>query len=461
MSAAVMIAINCLVVTVFFFVRIRKRPFNILDCAWAFLAGYFINYCFRPTLFLLHPDASLWYEDALHPAPEFRVKLAGALVFALIGLAGFITGDLGCERLAARVARCLPEPGLHVVARDRFYSVLATLFLLAGVAGLWGFIRQAGWSGSILALLTGYQRDSFLALDVIQGHGYYLFAMQLSLFGWALLCAKWITYGKVVHGWQRLLRVLWRSACAIATLLIWVALGERSAILTVVFIPFALYLSMRTKSATAKKMLHWAPVFAIVFIAVAGPIGLLMKQQTVTGPQIANMATSAWDSMEFTVAAHDDFRVRDLFWGSSYVGDMFYTWYPRAIFTSKPERYGIVTVQDRMAPSLMTFPGTFPPGVLVEAFANFWYVGLFFIPLLWAVVCRAIYIKLQANSFYWHIQMVLLFSATVSFRSLGSVFAFFEANLLVLGFVILLCRLARFFVVAETNPMDLAVELAH
>src|SRR6516164_10291735 len=102
-----MIAINCLVVAVFFFVRIRKHPFNILDCAWAFLAGYFINYCFRPTLFLIYPEVGLWYEDALHPAPEFRAGLAGALIFALIGLAGFVTGDLCCGRLAIRVSRRL------------------------------------------------------------------------------------------------------------------------------------------------------------------------------------------------------------------------------------------------------------------------------------------------------------------------------------------------------------------
>lgn len=453
MSAVFLLIINCIVVGVFCLVRTRKRPFNILDPAWAFLAGYFINYCFRPALFLTFPDVALWYEDSLQPPSAFRAALSGALSFALCGLLGFVLGDFCCPRLAKRISRRLPETTLGSLARTRSYTVLATLFLVSGVAGLWGFIHQSGWSGSLLVLLTGTQRNTFITLDVLQGHGYYTFMMQLSIFGWALLCAQWFTDPQIRHGWRRGIHVLWCVSCGVMTLLVWVAMGERSTIVAVIFIPFALYSSLRVVRPGAPRkssILRWGPVILVVVVVVAGPLGLLMKQQEVVGPQIANMATSAWDAMEFTVRTPQDFHARDLFWGKSYLGDIFYTWYPRAIFSSKPERYGIMTVQDHLAPALASADGTFPPGVLVEAFANFSYIGLFFIPFACAVLYRAVYLKLQNRSFYWHIQMAILYSPMASFRSLGSVMAFFEANVFVLGLAIVICRIVPFFVVSRS-----------
>ena len=202
MITAILLGFNYCAVGVFSLVRKKGHPFNLLDPAWAFLAGYFINYCFRPTLFLLYPEVGLWYEKDLQPAGTFAAALPGVLVFALFGFLGFIIGDLYCGRFALRFSRHLPDPDLRRCARYSPYAAIATLFLAAGVAGLWGFIRQTGWSGTLFALLTGFQRGAFL--DVIQGHGYYLFAMQLSAVGWALLCARWIAYPKVRRGWRRL-----------------------------------------------------------------------------------------------------------------------------------------------------------------------------------------------------------------------------------------------------------------
>ena len=459
MSTVILLGINCFAVGALLFVRTRKRAFNLLDPAWAFLAGYFMDYCFRPTLFLINPEVGLWYEDYLNPPATFRAGLPGAWLFALIGFLGFAIGDLCCERFAVRVSRSLPETSLGRLARYRSYSVIAALFLGAGIAGLWGFIREAGWSGSLFALMTGFQRGAFL--DVIYGHGYYTLAMQLSIIGWALMCAKWIVYPKVHHGWRRVAHIIWRCGCTVGALLIWVAFGERSAILLALFIPFALYTTMggaQTRHYRQKSLLRWAPLLIVVFVVVAGPLGLLMRQKEVSGTGIANMATSAWDSMEFTVAANDDFHFRDLFWGSSYMGDIFYTWYPRVIFPKKPWRYGIVLVQDVLAPSLQDdYAGTFPPGILVEAYANFWYVGLFFVPFLWAIVCRAIYFRLQANSFFWPVLTVLLFQQIAGFRGLGAVMATFEANCFVVVCVIVACRLARVFAFSPVRPPVMAM----
>lgn len=451
MIAIILLAVNYLAVAALFLVK-KRRGFNLLDPAWAFLVGYFITYCVRPTLFMIYPDDLMFYADYLSPQAVFSAGLPGAWLFALLGFLGFTIGDLCCDRFALRVARLLPETSLGQLARHHSYSAISILFLGAGMAGLWGFIRQAGWSGSLLQLMTGFQRGAFL--EEIYGHGYYTLAMQLSMIGWALMCAKWIAYPKIRHGWRRAAHAVWRVVCMMGSLLIWVAFGERSSILLVIFIPFALYVSMKpaqTGAVRERPLLRWTPALVVLFVVVAGPLGLLMKQQIVTVPGAANMATSAWDSMEFTVAANDHFPVRNLFWGQSYMGDVFYTWFPRAIFPKKPWRYGIVSVQDVLAPGLTDFSGTFPTGILVEAYANFWYIGLFFVPLLWGIICRAVYFKLQADSFFWSVQTVLLLQQLTSFRGIGSVLAMLEANLFVVGFVIVACRLARFFTVSSKS----------
>src|SRR3954467_12665457 len=77
----------------------KKRSFKLLDPAWAFLGGYFINYCVRPTLFLIdHNLGSAYaglYDDVL-----ILHGVSGSLIFALVGLAGFAIGNLAFKRTA-------------------------------------------------------------------------------------------------------------------------------------------------------------------------------------------------------------------------------------------------------------------------------------------------------------------------------------------------------------------------
>ncbi|HKM66369.1 MAG TPA: hypothetical protein VJX70_04315 [Candidatus Acidoferrum sp.] len=446
MSLRILIALNFAAVATLFFLRNRRRPFRILDPAWAFLGGYFMNYCVRPAVYLFDPDAASFYKETLNTDSALRAGLPGALLFAMIGFLGFAVGDLYCQRMAWSVSRCLPTADLGRLAKSRSYLTAKLLLGAAGVLGLWGFIHDTGWSGSVLELLTGFQRDTFLG--VIFGHGYWTFAMQLSIVGWALMCAQWIAYPNAWRGWRRVAFAMWRYAWLIISVLVWVAFGERSAILTVIFVPFAIFVTVKslgTNKVGQNILPRRAWILALLFMIIAGPVGLLMKQKEVTTSAIVGMAISAWDSMEFTVAANDQLGFRDLFWGRSYVSDILYTWYPRTLFPNKPERYGAVLLQDRLAPDLMEFPNaTFPPGILVEAYANFWYVGLFVVPLLLAVFCRAVYFRIQARDVFWIVQMALFFPQLASFRSLGWEFAALFANLLVLALVIVLCRVASF-----------------
>jgi hypothetical protein len=443
MSSVVLVVLNCLAVVGLSLGRLRGRRFNLLDPAWAFLAGYAINYCVRPILYLDDPEIGSIYQGDIYSESLIRHGVNAALWLALLGLLGFAVGDQLFERSARRFSRRLPTFPMEELARHLPYALAAFFSLLLGVAGLYGFISAAGWAGPILELLAGGQRDAFMA--VILGHGYYTLAMQVSVVGWALICAKWIGLPRIRSGLRRLAHSVLRYAWLLSTLVIWVVFGERSSMLAVIFVPFAFYFTIApTDSEMARRKRRIATVWVLVgvlcFVAVAGPIGLLMKGKEFTFAGAAAMAISAWDSLEFTVAAQHYIGLGGVYWGRTYIGDLVYSWLPRAAFPWKPERYGVILVQDRIAPELMDNVGaTFPPGILAEAYANFWYFGVFLVPMGLAFVFRGFYYRLEERDWFWLIQLALLFPLIASFRSVGWNAAALAVNLLIVGIVASFC----------------------
>ncbi len=423
-----------------------RRPFKLLDPAWAFLGGYFVNYCARPTLFLIDPEMGSVYSSFYDPV-IIRRGLAGAILLAILGLLGFALGNLVFERSTKRVSRILPSFQLEEQSAGHLIWVASFVFLLAGCAGLYGFISEAGWVGTLIELLQGGQRDAFM--QVIMGHGQYMFAMQLSLIGWAMICAHWFATPLPDQTGARLLRRLVQGGWFLVTLGIWVAFGERSSILAVVFIPIAMGQTLKQKKQVidnaASKVKRGSRLAVLIlaglFLAVAGPIGLLVKGLEVSPAAAVSMSISAWDSLEFTVVAQDQVRTRDLFWGETYGEDLIYTWLPRALFPWKPERYGNVRVQDLLVPELMANEGaTFPPGILVEAFCNFGYVGVFLISLGIGIICRALYLRLEARDWLWLVLMAISFYNLASFRGFSGFIALLMANAAVLVVVVVISR---------------------
>jgi hypothetical protein len=445
MNTAVLI-LNYAVTAIVALLCFRRRAFKLLDPAWAFIGGYFINYCLRPTLFLIDPElgSAYWamFDDAI-----IRRGFNSALIFAMVGLIAFAIGYLAFERTSLRVAGKLPATDLRSVAQGRILPWITFCFLLAACAGLYGFISEAGWVGTILELLQGNQRDGFML--VILGHGNYMFAMQLSLIGWALICIHWVGIPSTAGGGARALRRILQIGWFIVTLSIWVAFGERSSLLAVLFIPIALLQAFRSNEQEAsgnvrKKPRLIAIIVVVLFFAVAGPIGLFLKGLDASPAAAISMSISAWDSFEFTVIAQNDVRTKDLFWGKSYWGDLFYTWLPRALFPSKPERYGTVLVQDLLAPELMANEGaTFPPGIFIEAFTNFGYVGLVVVPILIGIFCRAVDFRLRSSDWFWSVLMAVFFPNLASFRSFGGFLALLMANGLVVFAVVWACKAIR------------------
>ncbi len=422
-----------------------RRPFKLLDPAWAFLGGYFINYCIRPTLFLIDPELGSAYGGMFNNDVIMQ-GFAAAVLFAMWGLTGFAVGNLSFAGTAERFSRALPSPDLNELLESPSLRWIALAFLLVGWWGLRSFLSEVGWAGSFFLLLQGGERNQFS--EATFGHGAFTFAAQLSLVGWALICAHWVAT-PLPDSWERRVfrrctQLLWFAL----TVSIWAAFGERSSLMAVLFVPLGLRWAIRgrqvgsqdrsTPKVPIKKLAFALAAFAFL---VGGPLGLVFKGVDASTSAAVSMSISAWDSFEFTVLAQNDLRSRELLWGTSFFQDVAYSWIPRALYPAKPERYGIVVVQDRLAPELLANVGaTFPPGFLVEAFANFGYIGLFSVPLLIGVFCRALYIRFARNDAFWTVLLSFLFANLASFRGFGGFLALLLANGAVLWLVIMLCR---------------------
>ena len=435
---------NFLVTGVCIALCLAKRPFKLLDPAWAFIVGYFINYCIRPTLFLISPELGSAYGGMFNNDTIMH-GFSKALAFAIVGFLGFVVGNLAFRRTSQKVARALPSPRLDGILQSRSVRWLALLFLAAGWWGLRSFLSEVGWAGSFLLLLQGGERNQFS--EATFGHGGFTFAAQLSLVGWALICAHWIATPAPAEWERRSLRRVIQLSWFALTVCIWAAFGERSSLMAVLFVPLALRYTLARGEPDRESRQGRVPIkklvlaLAVLAFLVGGPLGLLFKQTEASTSAAISMSISAWDSFEFTVLAQNQLRTRDLRWGSTYFQDVMYSWLPRVLFPSKPERYGIVLIQDDLAPELEANVGaTFPPGMLVEAFANFGYVGLFIIPLLIGIFCRAVYIRFAENDAFWIVLLSFLFSTLASFRSFGGFLSLLLANAIVLCVVIALCR---------------------
>mgnify|MGYP001791351040 CR=1 FL=1 len=460
MISIVLIAANIAAVLAFSFIRVRRHRFILLDPAWAFLGGYAINYCVRPVLYSFDPSVGGIYQDDVYPEAMIRHGVNGALMFAMLGLSGFMLGDFFLERTAKKISDRLPTMRLREFSERGTYGFFALSFLVVGGLGFYGFVSAAGWAGTLLELFSGGQRDAFM--QVILGHGYYTFAMQLSLLGWVMICAKWIAFPRSRSGLSRIGHGLVRYGWFFGTVLIWLGLGERASIVSVLFVPIALYFTISSADSEASRKRRRNAIVltigaVIVFTGVAGPIGLLMKGKEVSVAGMAAMAISAWDSFEFTIAAQNYIHPSGLFWGRTYASDLVFTWLPRFMFPWKPERYGAVLVQDKLAPDFLDNVGpTFPTGFLFEAYANFWYFGLVLVPMALAVISKSLYYRLlKGHDWFWLVQVALLFPLIASFRSVGWTAAALLANLAVTAFVALVCyEMKSLNVALRSLPMD-------
>jgi hypothetical protein len=213
-------------------------------------------------------------------------------------------------------------------------------------------------------------------------------------------------------------------------------------VILAVFARFAIWAVVKQQARTAHGIKNRRALrgrlFAVVAIAIviAGPVGVVLKGTGSRAPlEVVALAMSPWDSFELSMAAIENDAAAEPMHGRSYLEDIAYTYLPRALFAWKPMRYGIVAVQDKVIPALSYSKGTYPPGILIEAYVNFGVLGCVIVPIGLALIAKWFSTRIAAGSWFWLAAGCSLFPGALIFRSLGSGLAEFMIDLLLFGFV--------------------------
>jgi len=404
--------------------RLRQRRLLLLDPAWPFLLGMFINYCVKPALFLLAPSAVVMYDiytDADTIEQQMPIPLSMSLVFLIC----FAIVDL------------LPSHNKRVTRRadwGRFagspvvYDFSSIMLIVGGAVAFALLLRQLNWQGTWLSLLTGSARSQVMLHN--EGNGHYIFAMHLSQLGWCVFC---FNRGLAISR-NRIAAYLIRPTLFLLAVAVPLALGQRFGVIVVTTAAaFLLGSSMWRLLSGGLRMRRVLLALALGAI-IAGPIGLILKQREINLANSVAMATSAWDSLELFVIG-DPIESWSFLYGRSYMEDIVFSYIPRA-WVSKPERYGMRAVQDVVTPVLARSNGTYPPGMVLEAYVNFGWIGVTLVPILIAKSLAFVRTKLLSGSAFWLAQVLVIWISIASFRGFGGVLAQCLADSIVLGIVV-------------------------
>jgi hypothetical protein len=419
---------NGLAVLIVSILRTRQKPFLVLDLAWAFLFGFFMDYCVVPLLVQLDSDTfSISLYESYRPASSSDLPALQSLCLALGFIICFGIADLAVARAVHSTTRELRS----ALIESSGYMACAVVLVCFGPLGIVGYLRTIAWSGGWADLLAGAARAQIL--DEFEGRGYFNLCVYLCLMGWMALCLKWKSSEIRVSLATRAFRI---TAMLIA-IVVSLVLGARLFVAMVVLTPFAfanIFRQNRSQRAGAKQLRPARlAALAVVLLLVGGPLGIYLKGGSFERPAgVLAMVLTPWDAFELGAFTMERITPNDFMLGGSYVEDAFYTYLPRVWFPDKPERYGTYTVQDRIIPELRDMNGTFPPGILNEAYVNFG-LAYFIVPVLLAWVFHGLYRWTIAGQLFWIMQVMMLFPVLMTFRSLGSQIAQVLLNAILIG----------------------------
>jgi hypothetical protein len=350
----------------------RSRRIEPLEPLWPFLICYGITYAFKPMLDARGGYTYDWFT--------FDTALATrAVVVAAAGLVAIYAGYFsGAYRVLLPVLPATRrEP---TVARARFAA-----FALAAGGVLAVLLMRAAISDFTLAgAASGAFRTRIL--QAAYGRGYIVLLASLAAFAPPLQFAIALTTRRAVD---------WAMAAVITGIagVLLLALYSRQLMLQmIVMLLIVAYFKGR-----------WLTRGGVVLAGAAililgGFLGLRLRASDVGPLQAFAFLGHTFDSFEFLATALARVSPLGHFSGVSFVEDAVLTYLPRVWFPEKPEVYGIVRIQNFVQPSFSAWSvsaATFPPGFLVEGYANFGAAGIALISLCYGVLLRV------AREWFW------------------------------------------------------------
>jgi hypothetical protein len=163
---------NGLVVVIVSIFRLKRKPFLVLDLAWAFLFGFFMDYCVVPVLIQLDSDTFSIY-GSYHPASSSDSPALESLFLALGFIICFGVADLAI----ARAGHLRPRELQSTLVGSSGYMACAVILVCFGPLGIVGYLRTIAWSGGWSDLLAGAARAQ--VLDEFEGRGYFNLCIYL------------------------------------------------------------------------------------------------------------------------------------------------------------------------------------------------------------------------------------------------------------------------------------------
>lgn len=367
---------------------------------WPFLVCYGIAYALKPLLDAAGDRTYPWFEFSLSAAMMTVLVAAASLLF--VYLAYF-------SELYRVIVPMLPLPETDP---SPWRARVAALVLAAGgMMGLVILLRAAGPDFSLLAATRGAYRLS--SVRAAYGQGYLFVLCTLAAFAPALQVAVALSTKTTL---DRGLAVLVLAA----VLVMLVVLYSRQLMLqTIVMILVVLYFRARWLSASG------VVICGVVIALLGGYLGIRQRSTNVTLLSAFGFLGHTFDSSEFVPSALDRISPFGHFGGLTYIEDAVLTFMPRSFFPEKPDVFGIVRIQNHVAPDLSSWSvstATYPPGFLVEGYANFGLLGLALIGLAYGAALRI------AREWFWprreRLFPMLLYGGfvmniTLMFRSAG------------------------------------------
>lgn len=389
---------------------------NPIEPLWAFLAAYAITYLYKPVITAQGRITYAWFRFEPEAAVWALALSAAALIFVYIGYLSGLHGVLmrGLPRTSGRESRSrirLVATGLAVVSAAGMLVLVHLTGL--GMAGLF----QAEYRATLLSGLYG--RGYFTLLFTVAA---FAPAMQL----WVVLDSQ--------RAGDRVALV----AIVLMVMFVLAAMYSRQLMLqSVVTLLVVAHLKGRYFRPQA------LIAAGIVILLAGGALGLRQRGGSLDPLEAFAFLGHTFDSFEFLAPVVVRFPMTGVLSGESFVEDVFWTYVPRVLVPDKPSVFGIVRIQDLVAPALGNGDvraATYPPGYIVEWFINFGLPGVVVISLVYGVWLRTAREWVwggQAGLFGLLVYGGIVLNLTAVFRSSAQYFT--QAIVLGLTLYALLC----------------------
>lgn len=375
-----------------------RTPIHPLEPLWVFLLCYAITFVLKPFLDSRGFVTYDWFTFDESNAVRAVIVSACALLFLYLGYLSDTYRIV--EPLLPRLGR---DPSL---ARGRAVAVALTIGCVVALATV---IRDIGPSFSLVAASAGRYRT--VVLNASYGHGYLV-----------ILC----TCGIFAPGIQMFVAL---SSRQLVDWLIWLAVtGAVGLVLTVLYSRQLFLQGVVVMLVVSHFRTLWfsrkAIVAAGLVVLVAGGfLGLRLRERHPSPFQAFAFLGHTFDSFEFLSSALERLSPVGSLGGQSIIEDVAFTYLPRAVFPEKPDVFGVVRLQGLVAPALADYSvkrATFPPGFLVEAYANLGVVGLAIMAMVYGIglrLAREWFWPRQRNMFALIVYGGLVLNMTGMFRS--------------------------------------------